>query len=69
VSLSKLTVDSIYETLKQPIVQTGGTTTTFDQARADFGAAWRVFLSNRTEGDFQAWRNERDWKVEKYRAL
>jgi hypothetical protein len=37
-----------------------GTAATFDQARADFEAASRVFLSNRTEADFQAWRDERD---------
>ena len=36
-----------------------GTAATFDQARADFETAWRVFLSNRTEADFQAWRDER----------
>jgi hypothetical protein len=29
-----------------------GTAATFDQARAGFEAAWRVFLSNRTEADF-----------------
>jgi hypothetical protein len=29
-------------------------------ARGDFEAASRVFLSNRTEADFQAWRDERD---------
>jgi len=28
---------------------TSGTAETFDQARADFEAAWRMFLSNRTE--------------------
>jgi hypothetical protein len=39
---------------------------TFDQARADFEAGWRVFLSNRTEADFQEWRDERDWTAEKY---
>jgi len=32
---------------------TDGTAATFDQARADFEAAWRVFLSHRTEADFQ----------------
>jgi len=37
-----------------------GTAATFDHARADFEAASRVFLSNRTEADFQAWRDERD---------
>jgi hypothetical protein len=35
---------------------TSGTAETFDQARADFEAAWKVFLSNRTEADFQARR-------------
>src|SRR5882762_5025980 len=43
-----------------------GTAATFDQARADFEAAWRVFLSNRTEADFQAWRDARDWTARKY---
>jgi hypothetical protein len=43
-----------------------GTAATFDQARADFETAWRVFLSNRTEADFQAWRDERDWTARKY---
>jgi len=38
---------------------------TFDQARADFEAAWRVFLSKRTESDFQAWRDQRDWTTRK----
>jgi hypothetical protein len=37
-----------------------------DQARADFEAAWRVFLSNRTEADFQASRDARDWTAWKY---
>ena len=32
---------------------TDGTAATFNQARADFEAAWRVFLSHRTEADFQ----------------
>jgi hypothetical protein len=43
-----------------------GTAATFDQARADFEAAWCVFLSNRTEADFQAWRDARDWTARKY---
>jgi hypothetical protein len=34
-----------------------GTAATFDQARADFEAAWAVFLSHRTEADFQKWRD------------
>ena len=45
---------------------TCGTAATFDEARADFEAAWRVFLSKRTEVDFQEWR---DWTAEKYRRF
>ena len=33
-----------------------GTAATFDDARAEFGSAWAVFLANRTDADFQAWR-------------
>src|SRR5713101_9034211 len=43
-----------------------GTAATFDQARSDFEAAWKVFLANRTEADFQAWRDQRDWTARKY---
>jgi hypothetical protein len=39
---------------------------TFDDARAGFAAAWRVFLAKRTEADFQAWRDARDWTARKY---
>ena len=39
---------------------------TFDQARADFESAWRLFLSKRTEEDFQEWRDQRDWTARKY---
>jgi hypothetical protein len=42
------------------------TAATFEQARADFERAWQVFLSNRTEADFQTWRDERDWTERKY---
>jgi hypothetical protein len=45
---------------------TGGTAETFDEARSAFEAAWRVFLSKRTEVDFQAWRDQRDWTARKY---
>jgi hypothetical protein len=45
---------------------TNGTAATFDQARADFESAWLVFLSKRTEADFQAWRDQRDWTARKY---
>ena len=37
---------------------TSDTSETFDQARSDFEAAWMVFLSKRTEADFQEWRDE-----------
>jgi len=33
---------------------TNCTAATFDQARANFERAWRVFLSNRTKADLQA---------------
>jgi hypothetical protein len=48
---------------------TTGTAVTFEQARAAFESAWRVFLSNRTEADFQEWRRQRDWTAEKYRRF
>jgi hypothetical protein len=34
---------------------TSGTAETSDQARADFEAAWKVLLANRSAADFQAW--------------
>jgi len=40
----------------------GSTADTFDQARTGFEQAWAVFLSNRTEADFQEWRDARDWE-------
>jgi len=43
-----------------------GTAATFDEARAAFEAAWREFLPTRTEPDFQAWRDQRDWTERKY---
>jgi hypothetical protein len=49
-----------------PREYTFGTAATFDQARADFAAAWRIFPSNRTEGDFQEWREQRDRTARKY---
>jgi hypothetical protein len=47
----------------------GCTAATFDQARADFEQAWQVFLSKRTDADFQKWRDQRDWTAEKYRRF
>jgi hypothetical protein len=43
-----------------------GTAVSFDEARAAFEKAWRVFLSKRAEADFQAWRDQRDWTARKY---
>jgi hypothetical protein len=40
---------------------TGGAAASFEEARSTFEAAWRVFLSNRTEADFETWREQRDW--------
>jgi hypothetical protein len=41
---------------------TNGAAATFDQTRADFERAWQVFLSNRTEADFDRWRDAWDWQ-------
>ena len=41
----------------------------FDQARSEFEIAWQAFLSKRTEADFRAWRDQRDWTAEKYRRF
>jgi hypothetical protein len=43
-----------------------GTSASFEEARADFEVAWQVFLSTRTEEDFQAWRDQREWTARKY---
>jgi len=39
----------------EPGEQAHGTAGCFDQARADFDKAWRVFLSRRTGRDFEEW--------------
>ena len=33
---------------------------------AAFERTWTVFLAKRTEADFQAWRDQRDWTARKY---
>jgi hypothetical protein len=43
-----------------------GTAATFWEARNAFEAAWRVFLAQRTEADFQKWRDHRDSTARKY---
>jgi hypothetical protein len=50
----------------QPGECTNGSAVTLDQAKTDFEAAWRVFLSKRTEADFQAWRDQQEWTEQKY---
>ena len=49
-----------------PGEQRGGTAATFEKAREAFGTAWRVLSANRTEADYQAWRDQRDWTARKY---
>jgi hypothetical protein len=49
-----------------PREQTHGTAETFDQPRAAFEEAWRVFLSSRTDADFREWRRQHDWTARKY---
>ena len=46
---------------------TNGAATTFDHARAEFEEAWAVFLSNRTDADFQEWRAAQAFTAWKYR--
>jgi hypothetical protein len=46
-----------------------GTAPTFDQARAEFAKAWEAFSAGRTEADYQAWRDQREWTAEKYRRF
>jgi hypothetical protein len=52
-----------------PREHTSDTAATFEQACADFERAWAAFLPNRTEADFQAWRDQQAWTAEKYRRF
>jgi hypothetical protein len=45
---------------------TSGTAATFDQARIDFEEAWRDFLADRTEADFDEYRKHGAWTAWKY---
>jgi len=53
-----------------PSIEPGGhrsdTAVDFDQARADFEAAWRGILPTLAEADFRKWRHDRDRTAEKY---
>jgi hypothetical protein len=48
---------------------TNGTAATFEAAREAFEAAWRIFLAQRSEADFRAWREQQVWNAEKYRRF
>jgi hypothetical protein len=50
-----------------PGEHTNGTAETFDQARACFETAWKVFLSKRTEADFAEYRRQRAFTAWKYK--
>ena len=50
-----------------PREQTHGTAATFDHARAEFDEAWQLFLSHRTDADFQEWRYAQASTAWKYR--
>ena len=43
-----------------------GSAETFEAARAAFEKAWQHFAATRTEADYQAWRDHRDWTARKY---
>jgi hypothetical protein len=43
-----------------------GTASSLEEARLAFEAAWDEYLLKRTEADFQAWRDQRDWTERKY---
>ena len=46
-----------------------GTAASFDEARSDFEAAWKVFLAKRTEADVQAWRGQQVEPLENMRCV
>jgi hypothetical protein len=43
-----------------------GTAKAFNDARAAFEAAWRDYLSKRSETDFEEWRQDAAWHAAKY---
>jgi hypothetical protein len=50
----------------EPGERSDGSAPTFDKARAEFEAAWRIFLPKRTGADFQAWRDHKALTAWKY---
>jgi hypothetical protein len=53
----------------EPGKQRYGTSASFEGARAAFEAAWRDYLPNRSEADFEEWRDQEAWTAEKYRRF
>jgi hypothetical protein len=49
-----------------PGEHTNCTAATFEEARAAFEEAWQALLPQRTEADFQEWRDQHDWTERKY---
>ena len=45
-----------------------GSASSFEEARVLFERAWQVFSANRTEADYAAYREQRDWTRRKYEA-
>jgi hypothetical protein len=43
-----------------------GTAESFEAARAGFEAAWRDYLPNRSDADFEEWRQDAAWHAAKY---
>jgi hypothetical protein len=53
----------------EPGERKNGTAASFEATRSAFLAAWPVFLSNRTDADFQEWRDQRDRTAARKYAL
>jgi hypothetical protein len=49
-----------------PGEQQYGRAASFEAARAAFEAAWLEYLPNRTDADFQEWRDQEAWTARKY---
>jgi hypothetical protein len=53
----------------RPGDQRYGRVANFEAARAAFEAAWREYLPKCSEADFQEWRDQEAWTVQKYRRF
>ena len=56
----------VVDGMAQYLVLTSGSAPDFFTARREFESAWRVLSARRTEADYQAWREQRDWTTHKY---